>query len=478
MDGDIRAILLRIKDNIRVVESGLVAPPILAEIESDFRNLMELLKLFLISERDSYYGFILMNMSFRAAFDSDGIAGIVLNEFPPVYESNPLLLCKFTLQEIIYIVCHEIDHVVLNHPAEMVRLGQDDQDLLMKFNLAADAAVNDRINDEIERKKFKFLRQPDGLITSEVLSQMFALKKLAHGENYLYYFDKIKDIAKPETCPENQAQSMMNHLDMSEGQGGNSPSGMSEEGGPESDENSAGVFTANCGQPIKDHDWRTIGDEEDAAAAARELVNAAVEMMNDEARGLMPGWFMSQVQELNQPPKLTWQQILKRYVGTIAAGKRKTRTRLNRRQPGRFDLSGSMDEKVLKIVVAIDTSASVDDGMISAIINEVFAILAKRKHEITIIECDAKVQRVYRVLKPSDVQKKITGRGGTAFSPAINYINNDRCYRDALMIYFTDGYGERKIPRPRTYRNIWVVFDHVKNLSVEEPYGIVIALER
>ena len=72
---------------------------------------------------------------------------------------------------------------------------------------------------------------------------------------------------------------------------------------------------------------------------------------------------MSQVAVLNQPPKLTWQQILKRYVGTISADKRKTRTRLNRRQPDRFDLSGRMDEKVLKIIVAIDTSASVDDKM-------------------------------------------------------------------------------------------------------------------
>ena len=116
--------------------------------------------------------------------------------------------------------------------------------------------------------------------------------------------------------------------------------------------------------------------------------------------------------------------------------------------------------------------------MISAIINEIFGILAKRKHEITILECDSKVQRVYRIAKPSDIQKKVAGRGGTAFSPAIDYINNNRYYRDALMIYFTDGYGESRIPKPRTYRNIWVVFDHVRNLSVQEPYGVVIALER
>ena len=208
-----------------------------------------------------------------------------------------------------------------------------------------------------------------------------------------------------------------------------------------------------------------------------ELINAAYDMMNDEARGLMPGVFMSQVEQLNAPAKLTWQQILKRYVGTISADKRRTRTRLNRRQPSRFDLSGRMDDKVLKIVVVIDTSGSLDDHMLGQIIREVFEILAKRKHEVTLIECDARVRRVYRISKPADIQKKVQGRGGTAFTPAIEYINRNRAFRDALMIYFTDGYGERDIPRPRTYRNIWVVFDKAENLSVKEPYGAVIALE-
>ncbi len=472
MNNDIGAILLRIKDNIRTIKSGTVAQPILEEIDSDFHQLMELIKLFLISERDSYYGFILMNLSFRAAFSSDGIAGILLNEFPSVFQSNPLLLCEFSLKEIIYIVCHEIDHIVLNHPSEMVRLGHDDPDLMMKFNLAADAAVNDRINDEIKKRNFKFIRQPEGVITSDVLAKMFKLKSIAHAENYRYYFDLIKDRKNPEGQPQNQPQRML------KGIGGLPDTGNKGSSGDGDENQGQTIITVDNAGSLTDHDWQGNGDEEDAFVVVREFVNAAVDMMNDEARGLMPGHFMAQVELLNRPPKLTWQQILKRYIGTISAERRKTRMRLNRRQPGRFDLSGSMDNKVLKIVIAIDTSASVDDAMISSIINEIFAILAKRKHEITILECDARVQRVYRITKPSDIQKKVAGRGGTAFSPAIEYINHDRYYRDALMIYLTDGYGESRIPKPRTYRNIWVVFDHVRNLSVEEPYGIVIALER
>ena len=166
---------------------------------------------------------------------------------------------------------------------------------------------------------------------------------------------------------------------------------------------------------------------------------------------------------------------MKKYVGTIAAGKHKTRTRLNRRQPERFDLSGQQDEKVLKIVVAIDTSGSVSDRDVAFILNEIVAIIAGRKHSLTVIECDSEVQRVYSVKTQVDIKKNVVGRGGTAFTPVIEYVNNDRYFRDALLIYFTDGYGEREIPRPKTYRNLWVILGNPKDLSVKESYGAVVA---
>ena len=168
---------------------------------------------------------------------------------------------------------------------------------------------------------------------------------------------------------------------------------------------------------------------------------------------------------------------MKRYGGTIAADKRKTRMRLNRRQPERFDLSGQQDERVLKIVAAIDTSGSVSDRDVAYILNEITAILARRRHVLTVIECDSEVQRVYQVKTPADT-RRTCGRGGTAFTPVIEYVNKDRFFRDALLIYFTDGYGEWAIPRPKTYRNLWVVLGDPRNLSVKEPHGAVVALGR
>jgi len=501
LKNDITALLYRIKDNIRAIEGGDTREPLLDEVRSDFLDLIELIKLFLISERDSYYGYFLMNMQFRANFFSNSIACIKLNEFPPVFESNPLLLCKFKLKEIIYIVCHEIDHVVLNHPAEMVKSNPEgNPDTFYQFNLAADAAVNDRINHEIVTEKHGFMSEPDGLITSPVLSKMFKLGNIRQMENYAYYFELIgKKAGQQQQGPgaaQNGQQSIMEQQNQKDGispsssQRGDEDEQIPQNGHENSaaegqDENQTGfgenendqvVTAANCGGNITDHNWEAGNDADDAAAAVREFVNASVGMMNDESRGLMPGYFMSQVEEINKPPVLSWQAILKKYVGTITANKRKTRMRLNRRQPERFDLSGSVDDKVLKIVVAIDTSGSMSDSMIGQVMNEIFAILSKRKHDITVIECDAEVRRVYKAKTPADIKKKVSGRGGTWFSPVIDYVNNDKYFRDALLIYFTDGYGEREIPKPRTYRNIWVVIDDARHLSLKEPYGMVLTL--
>lgn len=98
------------------------------------------------------------------------------------------------------------------------------------------------------------------------------------------------------------------------------------------------------------------------------------------------------------------------------------------------------------------------------------------KNILTVIECDSKIQRVYQVKSKGDIKKNVMGRGGTAFTPVVEYINDHREFRDALLIYFTDGYGEGSIPRPKTYRTLWVVLGAARHLSLEEPYGMVVTL--
>ena len=108
---------------------------------------------------------------------------------------------------------------------------------------------------------------------------------------------------------------------------------------------------------------------------------------------------------------------------------------------------------------------------------EIFDIIGSRKCAVTIIECDAEIQRVYKVSSVKDVSFDVQGRGGTSFTPVIEYVNSNRYFRDAILICFTDGMGERSIPRPLTQRIMWVLQDKNCKLSVTIPYGEVLVMD-
>ncbi|MDM8164264.1 vWA domain-containing protein [Collinsella intestinalis] len=439
-------------------------PQILQRLDRGFQRFSQLATLFLVSERDTYYGYFFMSMSFRTNYSTDAIAGILLDVYPPVFEANPLLLFRLSLKEVMYAFCHEVDHVVFNHPAEMVRTNPErDPGLFKLFNYAADASVNDQLNYEIAQGK-KFLSPPKGVITSEFLAKRFGLSKLAPRQDYLYYFNRIKDRVNASDDSEEASRR----------------SGTAQKNAaPDGRQGQKGFSIGN-------HTWELASGEDggDTGAldemlesATKELLNNVNDLMDEEARSMMPARFTERIAQINEPPRLNWKQLLKQYVGTISAEKLKTRSRLNRRQPMRYDLSGTKESKTLKIAVAIDTSASMDAEQLKSVFTEIFAIVAHRRYEITVIECDASIQNVYRVKSPEDVRFDVAGRGGTLFTPAIAYINENRYFRDALLIYFTDGFGEQQIPRPRTYRNLWIILGPTKHLSVENPYGIVLPME-
>lgn len=208
---EITTLLNGIQSKIAVVEGGSYNNALLDEIKEESLKLLDILCLFLISERDAYYGYFLMNMVFETDFKTKFIAGIRLNSYPPVFAFNPLIFCKFNIKECIYIVCHEIDHVLLNHPTEMVKANPtNDPETFKRFNLAADASVNDRLNHEIATTDHgDFMAQPDGLITSGVLAKMFRLRNVAKMENYAYYYELIKEKKENQDSPKSNPDSMM-----------------------------------------------------------------------------------------------------------------------------------------------------------------------------------------------------------------------------------------------------------------------------
>jgi len=132
-------------------------------------------------------------------------------------------------------------------------------------------------------------------------------------------------------------------------------------------------------------------------------------------------------------------------------------------------LSGTM----AKIVIAIDSSGSIDDKLLGLFLGEVESIMNMFSNfEIDLIIADAKVQE-HTVLYPGDkINKTIKGGGGTNFLETFNYIEQN-IQNINLFLYFTDGAGKFPISK-YSFETIWVLSN---DEVVDIPFGRVITLK-
>lgn len=176
------------------------------------------------------------------------------------------------------------------------------------------------------------------------------------------------------------------------------------------------------------------------------------------------------VKKYNEKPQISWQKVLKNLIPSVKCGYKKTITRRNRRQPERLDLRGRLPNKEVEIIVALDISASIDDSDLYKILVEVISITNNIKNNITVIECDNEIRRVYKLRNKNDIKKRNKNNGSTEFTPVFKYIK-DNNLKDSILIYFTDGIGENTLGIvPINKKIIWVLCGD-DDLSLDKPYG-------
>jgi len=214
--------------------------------------------------------------------------------------------------------------------------------------------------------------------------------------------------------------------------------------------------------------------EEAILEAHDELIRGIVQKT---IRGEIPDGLKEAVGRLEMAANLPWQKILRNLVGTIPAPYRKTVTRKNRRQPERLDLRGSLPRYETDLLIAVDTSASMDHVALRKAVNEIFEILKHTRHKVKIIECDAAIQRIYELERPSDMMASFKGRGGTLFSPVFGYIR-EHDLRNVLLVYFTDGAGEEVLDQEPVNKNILWVLTGKGELSLKDIPGRVSRLSQ
>lgn len=123
-----------------------------------------------------------------------------------------------------------------------------------------------------------------------------------------------------------------------------------------------------------------------------------------------------------------------------------------------------------EIVVAIDTSGSINDDMLTRFFSEVYAIFSEVKPSaLHIIYCDSVVNRV-DVYRPGDIpEPHPCGGGGTSFVPPFDYLEQNGIV-PAAFVYLTD-LQCNSYPTTPTFPLLWACWE--ENYP-QPPFGQVI----
>ena len=362
-----------------------------------------------------FYASLIMQM-IRIEEKAVGTMGVGIERGRIYLYYNPEFVAQLKLPEIVAVMEHEVLHLVMEHPFRKKHRYHP------LWNLACDIAINQFIEQGL----------PKGVATY----QDFNMKPDQAAE--IYYNELMKNVKTIE----------MN------------------------------IAAGKAGTSIDNHGKWMDSDKSDMDEdLQKEIVKQAIAEAYEQAqksRGTMPGGLEQFIKRWLRKPEIPWKQLLRRYIGrSVKADSVHSWKRPNRRLGEEF--KGLVPRRTIKVGIAIDTSGSVSEKDFQEFIAEMKGIQNCYKNEMTVMECDAQVQKVYQLKPYKQVDVKFKGRGGTDYEPVFKEIEEKHKYRPELLIYFTDFYCTfpTKVPK---YKVLWVVTAS-GDKNNKPPFGGVIRIK-
>jgi predicted metal-dependent peptidase len=364
------------------------------------------------------------------------------------------------IEQQLGVLEHELYHIALGHLGPSYRTLCPDHRL---FNIAADLVIN----QEIPRN-----RLPSGAVFLDCFPDF----NLAPKESAIYYYNalsaelqKIKDTfpdalkCNPGNSPDcnsgNSPGSENSQTDSDSTDQGSSSQDSQGNSEQKQDQGSSSASMNPSQKSLLDYygpdgsNWDShdywVGDPaegesfdsywETVEELRKELLKRVFVETNktygSKTRGFIPGNLYETIEKLleRKPATVSWKKIMKNFI----AAHRSTKTRKTRRKPSRRFVGqpGLRVTPKHKILVAIDTSGSVSQDEIKLFFAEIEEI-SKADILIDVVQSDSGVSNVSPYKKNDSY--KVYGRGGTDFTPVINYFNNLKSTYSCL-VYLTDG---------------------------------------
>jgi predicted metal-dependent peptidase len=333
---------------------------------------------------------------------------------------NPTFVESLTQKQLQGVLAHEVMHCACGHPWR-----RDNRDPL-KWNLTADYAINPIVTEaglELPKGALKDTRFT-GKSAEWIYDRLPPIQTItiAFGAGG----DEIKDGA---TAPQTIARG--------EGTAG--------EGGEAS---------GQTPEPLTEADWQQAVQQVAAA---------------EKTRGTLPVNIERMVGLVSQA-RVDWRSVLRRFIQESSkADYQWTRPNSRHLSQGLY-MPGLYSQAMGPMAVAIDTSGSIDQVLLSQFASELNAIADEVSPErVHVVYCDAEIQREDVFERGETVVLKPRGGGGTAFEPVMDWA-------DALdetpvcLVYLTDLYGSFGTAPQMPV--LWAT----PSRGVDVPYGDVVTI--
>jgi predicted metal-dependent peptidase len=196
-----------------------------------------------------------------------------------------------------------------------------------------------------------------------------------------------------------------------------------------------------------------------------------------KSRGQLPANIKRMVDEL-LTPQVNWREHVRMLITGKVGFRGETWVRPNRRRlalnpivimPGKKGYGAEL------VVVGVDTSGSIGKKGLDIFFGEIGGVLADvRPRRIMVIGCDFRVTQVDEVGTLDEFEgvraEGIKGGGGTRFEPVFDHVEENNL-RPECLIYLTDGKGSFPDEAP-AYPVIWGMTG-----QVEPPFGETVKIE-
>jgi predicted metal-dependent peptidase len=341
---------------------------------------------------------------------------------------NPEFVESLSMPEVVGVLCHEVMHCVLQQVGKLRRGSRSAK----RWGIASDYAVNPLLIDA-------GITLPSIALVEPVFKDMSA--------------ERIYEI-----------------LPQSDDDDGDSDSGDGDEDDTDADPGGCGGMDDDGadGQPQSK-------DDQDRIAADWKVATSQAMQQSKAMDGGLPDSVKRLVDEILDP-KLSWQEVLERFVDTAARNDYSWNPPNRRYMQKGIYMPSQRSNELSRVITALDTSGSIDQDQLNQYAGELTSILGEYGADCKVIHCDSDVRHVEEFTAfelPLDLVPH--GGGMTRFTPPFKYIE-EVGDDPACLIYFTDGQCD-DYPEEPPYPVLWIMTSDYKQCGFSDPpFGEIVDL--